>query len=146
MMNDETEQFERRLKRQSLKKIPGEWREEIVGQASSLSPFAKAKKSETGRMPVLLSICRALLWPNPKAWAGLAAIWLFIFAVNFSIRDKTPVVAENISSPSPEMLAELRQQQKMFVELLGVNETRVADRQKIFLPKPQSECVEFLTA
>ena len=32
MMNEETEQFERRLSRQPLRQIPGEWRVEIVGR------------------------------------------------------------------------------------------------------------------
>lgn len=142
-MND----FEQKLSRQSLRQIPAEWRAEIVGQASSLSSFEKAKKTETGKMPVLLLVWRELLWPHPKAWAGLAAIWIFIFAVNFSVRDKTPLVAEKSLPPSPEVIAELRQQRLLFAQLMGSTETHDADRQKSFLPRPRTErSFEMLTA
>jgi hypothetical protein len=89
---------------------------------------------------------REIFWPAPAAWAGLAAIWIFIFALNFSLRDQTPMVAEKISPPSPEVIAELRQQKLLFAELIGSTETRVADRQKLFSPRPRSEYAEILTA
>jgi hypothetical protein len=44
------------------------------------------------------------------------------------------------------MVAELRQQQWMFAELIGPRDVRDADRSKSFVPQPRSECVEFLTA
>ena len=138
MMNEETEQFENRLRRQSLRQIPAEWRAEIVGQASRRSSLAGAKKMETGKMPVLLHILREFFWPNPKAWAGLAAIWIFILLLNFSTRDQTPVLAEKVSPPSPEVLVELKKQQRMFAELMGSTAPSDADRPK-FIPKPRSE-------
>jgi hypothetical protein len=143
MMNEETEQLERRLSRQPLRQIPAEWRAEIVGRASSLSPSVKARKIETGKMPVLLSICRDLLWPHPRAWAGLAAVWVLIFAVDFSMRDTSPVVAEKATPPSPEVIVELKQQQRMLAELIGSSQPRAAEPPK-FLPLPRSERVEIL--
>ena len=145
MMNDEMEQFERRLSRQPLRQIPGEWRAKIM---------AAARDAQASRHPTpvthrsLLSTIRhqlsSLLWPHPKAWAGLAAVWVLILAVNFSTRDKTPVVAEKAMPPSPEVIAELRQQKLLFAELIGPAETQVADRQKHFLPRPRSERAEIL--
>jgi hypothetical protein len=44
------------------------------------------------------------------------------------------------------MVAELKQQKLLFAELIGPVETRVADRQKLFPPKPRSEHEAFLTA
>jgi hypothetical protein len=87
-----------------------------------------------------------ILWPYPKAWAGLAAVWILILAVDFSARDKTPVMAEKSSPPSPEVIVELRQQQRMLAELIGPRDTRDADRSKSFVPQPRSERVEFMTA
>jgi hypothetical protein len=80
-------------------------------------------------------------WPHPKAWAGLAAVWILIFAVDFSVRDKSPVVAEKAAPPSPEVIAELRQQQRMLAELIGSSQAREADLPR-FLPQPRSERVE----
>jgi hypothetical protein len=65
--------------------------------------------------------------------------------VNFSIRDKSPVVTEKIAPPSPEVIVELKKQQRMFAELVGSREPLDVDRQKIFLPKPRSERVEIVT-
>jgi hypothetical protein len=40
----------------------------------------------------------------------------------------------------------LKQQQRLFAELVGAREPLDADRQKLFLPKPRSECGEILMA
>jgi hypothetical protein len=138
------EDFEQKLRQQSLRQIPGEWRAEIFSAAS-----ATEKRRERRSAPSLSYWQMALakiFWPNPKAWAGLATVWIFIFILNFSMRDKSPAVAGKISPPSPEMVAELRQQQRLFAELLGVNDLRIADRPKVFSPQPRSERAEFLTA
>jgi hypothetical protein len=142
MMNDEMEQFENRLSRQSLRKIPGEWRAEILAAADvdrreGIRAFTKAAT-------IRRRVCE-IFWPHPKAWAGLAAIWIFIFAVNFSMRDTSPQIAGKSTPPSPEMIVALKNQQRMFAELAGLHEPSDADRQKIFLPKPRSERVEILT-
>ena len=39
------------------------------------------------------------------------------------MRDKTPVVAEKSAPPSPEVIVELRQQQRLLAELMGPRET-----------------------
>jgi hypothetical protein len=147
MMNDETEQFERRLSRQSLRQIPGEWRAKIMAAArdaqASRNPKHVAHRSLLSTIRHQLS---SLLWPHPKAWAGLAMVWILILTVNFSTRDKAPVIAEKTALPSPEVVAELRQQKLLFAELIGPAETQVADRQKRFLPRPRSERTEILMA
>jgi hypothetical protein len=137
-------EFEQKLSRQPLKKIPGEWRADILSATESAVGSTKQGEDRLAASPI--SWWRELFWPHPKAWAGLAAVWVLILAVNFSVRDKTPMVAEKAAPPSPEVIAELRQQKLLFAELIGSTETRVADRQKFFLPKPRSERVEILTA
>ena len=141
MMNEETEQFERRLSRQPQKKIPGEWRAEILAAAGvnrreAVRAFTSAA--------TIRSRLREIFWPAPAAWAGLAAVWILIFAVDFSMRDTTPVVAEKATPPSPEVIVELRQQQRMLAELIGANQAREAESPR-FLPLPRSERVETLT-
>jgi hypothetical protein len=76
----------------------------------------------------------------------LATVWIFIFAVNFSMRDNSPRVVEKSAPPSPKMVAELRLQKLLFAKLLGPAETHVADRQKLFRPRPRSESAEILAA
>jgi hypothetical protein len=86
------------------------------------------------------------LWPHPAAWAGLAAIWILILAVDFSVRDKSLVMVEKSAPPSPEVIVELKQQQRMLAELIGPRDEHDADRSKSFVPQPRSERVEILAA
>ena len=131
--------FEQRLKRQSPRQIPGEWRAKILRETNAVAVSRLSSlDSRSSWFSTLNHQLSTLLWPHPKAWAGLAAVWIFIFALNFSMRDKTPTVAEKVSPPSPEMVAQLKQQQLMFAQLLGANDLQPADRQK-FLPLPHSE-------
>ena len=145
MMNEELEPFESRLSRQPLQQVPADWRGEILAAAESASrPAPRAP-----RLVWLSAInhqLSTLLWPHPRAWAGLAAAWIFIIAVNFSMRDSSPRMAEKSAPPSPEMIVELRQQQLLLAELMGPRETRDADRPRIFAPRPRGERTELMAA
>jgi len=135
--------FEQKLQRQPLRQIPAGWREEILAAATSRHPSPTTRHSFLSTFNHQLS---TFLWPHPKAWAGLAAAWVVILAVNFSLRDPSPRVAEKFAPPSPEVLVELKKQQLLFAELVGTRGPLDADRQKIFPPKPRSERVAILTA
>ena len=145
MMNEEMEQFEQRLRRQPVKQIPAEWRAEILSAARDAQPARHPSPvtRHSSWLSTLNSQLSTALWPHPKAWAGLAAVWIFIFVLNFSMRDKTPVMAEKAAPPSPEVILELKQQQRMLAELIGTSQARAAEAPK-FLPLPRSERVEIL--
>jgi hypothetical protein len=145
-MSDELKQFEKLLEGQSLRQVPAEWRNEILAAAGR----ARASRAQTvvgeSFFSVLDRRLASLLWPHPVAWAGLAAVWIFILAANVSMRDQTPVMAKKTLPPSPEVVAELQQQHQLLAELLGANDVPAADRPKVFVPKPRSERVEILAA
>ena len=143
-MNEDIESFERQLQAQPVKKIPAEWRAEILAAAKFI--VVEKSRNDPNLITKTASWWRDLFWPHPKAWAGLAAVWILIFIFNFSTRDKMPVVAEKSAPPSPEVLVELKNQQRMFAELVGAHEPSDADRQKSFLPRPRSERAEILSA
>ena len=140
MMNDETEQIERRLSRQPLRQVPSEWRAEILAAARAAQPSSHLSLvTRHSFLSTLNHQLSTLLWPHPKAWAGLAAVWILIFAVNFSLPDATPRLAAKSAPPSPEAMVELKKQQRLFAELVGANEAPDADRRKTFSPRPRSE-------
>jgi hypothetical protein len=86
-----------------------------------------------------LMFSRDLLWPAPKAWAGLAAVWILILAMQFAARDHSQTVAKNTAPPSPEVILALKSQEQLMAELVGTPETRDANRSKNLVPRPRSE-------
>ena len=140
-------EFEKKLRRQPVKEIPGDWRAEILSAARAVQSAPHASLvTRHGWLSTLNSQLSTIFWPHPKAWAGLAAVWVCIVALNFSTRDKSLMVAEKISPPSAEVIVELRKQQKLYAELMGVNEPREADRPRDATARPRTQRVEILTA
>ena len=132
--------FEQKLQCQSLRQLPAEWRSEILDAATSRHSSCATRHSFFPTFNLQLS---TLFWPHPKAWAGLAAVWILIFAVDFSMRGTTPVMAEKAAPPSLEVIVELKQQQRMLAELIGSSQARDAEAPR-FLPLPRSERTEIL--
>jgi hypothetical protein len=135
MMNEEMDQFERRLSREPLREIPAEWREEILAAATSHHPLPVERRSFLSTLNSQLS---TILWPHPAAWASLAAVWIFIFAVDLSTRERTPTIAQR-NPPPVEVIVEMRQQQRLLAELIGLREVKEADRSESLTPRPRSE-------
>jgi len=133
-------EFEQRLRRLPLKPIPGEWRAEI------LTATREAQAVRPSSFVIRHSWLSTLLWPHPMAWAGLAAAWLVIMDLNFSMRDRPAGTAARALQPAPEVVVELRQQQKMLAELIGPVEVSAADRQRVLFPRPRSERMEIVAA
>jgi hypothetical protein len=66
--------FESQLQRQIPKPLPPEWRAEILQAARQAA--AQPPRSTAG--------WSVWLWPCPQAWAGLAAVWMAILALNLA--------------------------------------------------------------
>jgi hypothetical protein len=155
-----SDQFEERLRRQPLKKAPPAWRGEILAAARMAArPDAAGgtRWRQRGRVRTFVpspdaalgdgdiaARCpypvRALLWPHPKAWAGLAALWLVVIGLNLAAREPGRREAVRRAVPaSPQAREQLRQQEQLFVELIGPVEKPVAERSKPATPPPRSQ-------
>ena len=153
--------FEPRLQRQTLRAVPREWRAEILARANAAARASKQREGDSslgaglnssrrrqwastvsGYLSLVTSAAtrmgRELIWPNPRAWAGLAAVWIVIFALKLSTENEGRI-AGNKSSATPEVIAELRQQKLLFAELIGEVEVRDAKPPKRSPPRPRSE-------
>jgi hypothetical protein len=122
--------FEKRLQSQPLRQIPTEWRRQILQNARQSAPSALDPR------PSLLS---TLLWPNPKAWAGLAVVWVVVFVLQFASRETSRTVATVATSQSSAILASLKDQQKTLVELMGNDQPKDADQPPRGGPRPRSD-------
>jgi hypothetical protein len=126
--------FEKRLQRQPLRQIPGEWRAEILSTAQQAS-----FPDHTSRITHHALQLSALLWPHPAAWAGLAAVWLLILGFNLTTRDASQVAAKHAASVPPQVFMAFQEQERLLSELIGPRDTPVAERPKPRLPRPRSE-------
>jgi len=127
-----TDDFEKQLEHQPMRQIPAAWRREILDAAGSIhNPQLSTVSSQR------TSWWRELLWPCPQAWAGLAAVWLLILGLNAATREPARVAKTAHASPPREVLMALREQRRLFVEL--VEPFPPAEQVKTFIPRPRSE-------
>ena len=135
------EDFETKLKRQPMRQIPSRWRVEILSTARNASqvPHVSRFTFRASWLSTLNSQLSTFLWPHPRAWAGLAAVWLAILAINFATRGKADAVATRKPLTSPEVIITWKEQQRLLAELIGPMEVPVANRLKSSPPRPRSE-------
>ncbi len=94
-----------------------------------------------------LALWHELIWPSRRIWAGLALIWILIFTVNLSQRDKSDMLAGKTVLPSPGMALVFQQQERLLAELNDPKDTPLTEPPKSFVPQPRSERrIEILTA
>jgi hypothetical protein len=146
MMKDEFKEFERRVSNQPLKQVPGEWRAEILAAVAADANRRHEVSREFTFAATVGSWLSTILWPHPKAWAGLATVWMLILALNLSMHERGPVPEAKAAAPTQAVMAELRQQHKLYAELIGTTDPRDADRQPLLRPRPRSERAEALAA
>lgn len=137
--------FENSLTRRPVKRMPAGWRAEILAAARGAEPALRARRTASlDFFPALNERLAALFWPHPRAWAGLAALWVMIAALHWAISDRSGALPVEAVRPSPGLAAELRQQHQFYAELVGLNDTSEADRPRVLSPKPRSERLEVL--
>ena len=140
-----TEDFEKRLERQPLRQMPGEWRQEILSAArqASIPQHAPRTRHHVSPARSLLSTLHyqlsTILWPHPTAWVGLAAVWLVILGINLTTRDASTVLAKHAAPVSPQVIMAFQEQERLLAELIGPSEVPVTERPKPIVPRPRSE-------
>ena len=86
---------------------------------------ARSQLSTLNSQPA--SLWARLLGPNPLAWAGLAAVWLVLLAVNRNGSEPATSSASRASQPSEAAVAEIvRENRRQMAELLNFDEPQAA--------------------
>jgi hypothetical protein len=139
--------FEKRLQSQPMRQIPSEWRQQILQGAkqstpSTAAPMARrseAKAVRPSRLSTLIHQLSAVLWLKPAAWAGLAVVWVVIFALQSTSQKHSGMVA-TVSARAPStFLMSFKDEQQTLAELMGNNQPNDLDQRRHAGPKPRSE-------
>ena len=88
------------------------------------------------------SLWERLFGPNPLAWAGLAAVWVVLLAVNRSGGEaaSSASIASRASQPTEAAVAEIvRERRREMAELLNLDEPRAAQPVRDALPPKRSQ-------
>jgi hypothetical protein len=133
------EDFEKQLQRQPLRPVPADWRADILKAVDVASSEPRAPRPAPSFLSVINSQLSSLLWPCPQAWAGLAAVWLVILAVNYASEDKSEIMAAKSPPPTPQMMMALQEQRKMLAKLIEPYDESPAEPPKPFVPRPRGE-------
>jgi hypothetical protein len=134
-----SDDFEQKLRQQPIRQVPQAWRAEILATASQASRLNVDARPSRGFLSTLNSRLSTLLWPHPKAWAGLAAIWIGILTINFFTADPTGQIARNVSEPSPELMIALQEQRRELARLTESGSAYDLERPRSSPPRPRSE-------
>ncbi|MBI5683958.1 MAG: hypothetical protein HZC54_02660 [Verrucomicrobia bacterium] len=123
-----SDDFEKKLKRQPMRAIPAEWRAQMLREAR----LAAAPEP----MP-RLAWWRKLLWPRPIAWASLAAAWVII-AILHTLTPAVPsLVAQQTPSPRETMLRFAEQRRELAALLNLSAETTAPQKSKSAGPRSE---------
>jgi hypothetical protein len=130
--------FENRLERLPQRPVPPAWRREILSMAQEVSSHQQVASIGNSLISRFNSMVVALFWPHPRAWAGLAAVWVLVFGLSFATREPAQVgIAQHYAPTSPQMREQLRQQGRLLAELVGPNGTSEHDLSKPAAPRSQ---------
>jgi hypothetical protein len=130
-----SDHFEKQLRDQPLRQPPEDWRHEILATAAT----RKLNQPVPGREPSV-SWWRALVWPAPRAWAGLAAMWMLIFLMQSDTDDPSIAMHAPQAAASSQLEYAMQERQQLFAELLNEMDTNaVAEPPRKVIPGPRTE-------
>lgn len=133
------EAFEKHLRRQPLREIPRDWREDILATARRAAVEVRSEKAQESWVHALRAGIRGWLWPHPAAWGMLGACWIVIGALDFAAREPEVLAVGRATSMSVEAKRELKQERLMLVELSGGPEKPELDRARKPATPPRTE-------
>ncbi len=125
------EEFEKEIQQRRFRDPPAEWRASILNTARTTSPDKKPVQLECHPPR---SWWRELFWPCPEAWAGLAAIWVCILALNAATQPETESRKSSEADRRATLIA-LAERRRELAALLDLQPPRPVEP----LPKPRSD-------
>lgn len=153
--SNDMDDFEQQLQRRPMRPVPAEWRAEILSAAKAVSdtqpaPYSPLSGHATRNTRpfrsfitpqfVAMKLWQELIWPCRRVWLGIAAVWFVVLVVNLSTDESTQVAASQMPAPTPEVMAALREQKQLLVQLL--DPVAASSTPPVAAPRPRSETRE----
>jgi anti-sigma factor RsiW len=106
------------------------------------TPQAKSRWNNAVRQaqtpnPVWLVVWLELIRPNRQAWAGLAALWVLLLAVNSQLSDPRHPSADRHAFPASDMWQAWQEQNQILAEL--TRPVFISPAPPAISPRPRSE-------
>jgi hypothetical protein len=109
------EDFEKRLRGQPMRELPPNWRTDILAAARQATETQYASRI-AHFLSTIIHQLSTFLWPSPKAWAGMAAVWIAILVINHFVGGPSQQIAENLTPPSTALMLAVQQQARFSTE------------------------------
>jgi hypothetical protein len=77
-----------------------------------------------------------LILPSPRAWAGMATVWLAVLAANFLMKAPVPGSPGPGSAPAREVAQALEEQRRLLAELLPPAKPALVEAPPVQAPPP----------
>lgn len=127
-----SDDLEKRLQQQTIRKVPATWRQEILDVAKAKSVAQPAFNSQP------TSWWRELFWPCRHAWTGMAALWIVMWGINSGLSGGEQNLATS-STAVPAMLQAMKEQRQLLAELIPPSHRQPAEPPRHNQPQPRSE-------
>jgi hypothetical protein len=134
------EEFEQKLRQQPIRQVPQAWRAEILAAATRVSRPNHDALPVRGFLSTFSTQLSDLLWPHPKAWTCLAAVWVGVLSLHLTTREQPFALAVTTRAPAREIVLAIREQRWLLSELNEWRNIGEADRVKPSALRPRSEC------
>ena len=116
-------------------------RMKALSTAFSNAPCTAGNAQMESLLPVraVLAVWRELIWPCRRAWAGMGAVWVLMWAVNWGLSDRHGASLNVPSTSASALLEALEEQRRMLTELIAP-----ASRQSAEPPRrnPQAAAID----
>src|ERR1051326_3770768 len=108
-----TDDFEKQLQRQPMRRLPDQWRDSILSacrdRIASADPSIVHHPSSSSD-----SWWRKLFWPCPQAWVGLAAVWVVTLVLQLMAASEPPrSISPNVTAASSDLRLALAEQRRL---------------------------------
>lgn len=129
-------EFERKLQQQPMRRIPPQWRSDILRAAHADIPSEPRREAQPW-----FEELRQWFWPCPQAWAGLAALWVLSAVLQLSTPARPVLRADQPPSNPPSDAGAFAESRKMLAQFLEspAPATPAVERPKLPVPGPRSE-------